>query len=403
MIWGIAALFYLYELVLRISPSVMTDSLVSTFGMTSTGLGILVSFYYYSYTALQLPCGVILDKLGPRNLLAISSCLCVIGSLLFAGSGQIGLAQMGRFLVGAGSACAFVSCLQIASHLFRRERFVIVVGLTNVMGILGSILGGFPVAKLASVLGWQRATYALALLGGAITLLILMFIPKKITGGSREANSTMSTLGGLLKNPQIILTGIVTGLMYLPISAFAELWAIPFFMSKHGLNNEEASIAPAVMFGGVIVGSIIMAMIARRIASYTRTIRRAAFCVAILFVPLVYCNGNLWVSLTLVLMIGFFTGGQVLGFTCAKNSAAPETSGTTIALTNCIVMLLGSLFQPILGAMLDFFWDGITGDGGIRIYDIWCYRKAITIIPVLIVVSYILSIFMKETIHLEKE
>ena len=95
LIWGVAALFYLYELGLRVSPSVMTEDLMVTFNATSTMLGVLVSFYYYAYTILQLPCGIILDKLGPRNLLGLSALLCVIGSVLFAGFDKIHVAQIG--------------------------------------------------------------------------------------------------------------------------------------------------------------------------------------------------------------------------------------------------------------------------------------------------------------------
>jgi sugar phosphate permease len=189
--------------------------------------------------------------------------------------------------------------------------------------------------------------------------------------------------------------------MYLPISAFAELWAIPFFMTKYGLNNEDASIAPAIMFCGIVVGSIVMAMIARKIKSYTKTIRTSALGVTILFAPLLYMDCDLTVSLGIVLAIGFFTGAQVLGFACAKNNASAELSGTTIALTNCIVMLLGSLFQPILGVLLDTFWSGLTADDGVRIYDITCYRKAIMVIPVSTAISYVVSIFMKETMSSE--
>jgi hypothetical protein len=145
------------------------------------------------------------------------------------------------------------------------------------------------------------------------------------------------------------------------------------------------------------MGSIIMAMIARRIKSYTKTMRTSALGVTLLFIPLLYLDCRLSVSLGIVFVIGFFTGAQVLGFACAKNNSTPELSGTTIALTNCIVMLLGSLFQPIVGVLLDTFWNGLAADDGSRIYDVSCYTKAIIVIPILTALSYAISTFMKET------
>jgi predicted MFS family arabinose efflux permease len=398
LIWGIAAVFYLYELVLRVSPSVMTNELMLSLNATSTTLGILISFYYYSYTILQLPCGIILDKLGPRNLLVISAILCVIGSTLFGTAEKIGLAQAGRFLVGTGSACAFVSCLQIAAHFFSKKYFAIVVGLTNIMGILGGLLGGFPVARLVNSVGWRHATYVLASIGIVIILMIFMIVPKSIA--AKAKSETLKPLIKLVKNSQILLIGIVTGLMYLPISMFAELWATPFFSAKHNLNNEKASIISAALFVGVVIGSIVMAIVARK-RGYTKTMRLSALCVLVLFMPLIYCSCSVNISLLLVFTIGFFTGAQVLGFTCAKNNVALELSGTTIALTNCIVMMIGAIFQSFLGSMLDFFWTGIIADNGSRIYEISCYQNALTIVPIFIAISYIITPFVKETIHTE--
>lgn len=404
IIFGIATLFYLYELVLRVSPSVMTDDLMITFDATSTMLGILISFYYYAYTTLQLPCGVILDKLGVKNLLGVSALLCVVGSALFAGTEKIYVAQIGRFLVGAGSACAFISCLQIAANLFPKKYFVVLAGITNMMGTLGGLFGGPPVAKLVNNLGWQTTTYWLACVGIAIAILVFIFVPKKLQATETKRKVTepiVHTVLKLMKNSQVVLPGIIAAFMYLPIDAFAELWAVPFFMTKYGINNEVASFASAIIFIGVALGSVLLALFARKIKSYMKTIRLSIILTSILFFVLICCPGSMNVSFIIVFLIGFLTGAQPIGFTCAKNSVSPEISGTTLALTNCIVMLIGSFFQPLLGVLLDYFWQGHVNSAGLRVYDINCYKYAILVIPACLIVSYFISLFVKETIQVE--
>ena len=111
-IWACAGAFYLYECILRVSPSVMTEGLMHDFSLTSTALGILVSCYSYSYVALQIPCGVMVDAIGTRRILTASAALCAIGTFMFASMDILIGAQIGRFLVGAGSACAFISCMK---------------------------------------------------------------------------------------------------------------------------------------------------------------------------------------------------------------------------------------------------------------------------------------------------
>jgi hypothetical protein len=89
-------------------------------------------------------------------------------------------------------------------------------------------------------------------------------------------------------------------------------------------------------------------------------------------------------------------------FTCARNNESPQNAGTAIAFSNGLVMLAGSIFQPVLGIMLDMFWTGTVSDYGVRIYDISCYRKAISVLPICLAFAYVLSFFVKETIDKEK-
>ena len=407
LIFGIATIFYLYELTLRVSPSVMTNDLMTTFNATSTMLGVLVSFYYCSYTVLQLPCGIILDKIGVRNLLGISAILCVIGSCLFAISNEIAIAQIGRFLIGSGSACAFISCLQIATKLFPKKYFVILAGITNMMGTLGGLFGGPPIAHAVNALGWQNTTYILAIIGAIIVVSVFVLIPRDMGNAEKQqktnTTSTLKNIMKLIKNSQVLLSGIIAGFMYLPIDAFAELWAVPFFMAKYNIGNELASLASAIIFVGVAIGSVVVAVVAKKIGSYIRTIQIAAILTAVAFLPLIYADCELYIAFAIVLLIGFLTGAQPLGFTIAKESESDEISGTTLAMTNCIVMLIGSILQPFLGILLDFFWKGDIGANGVRVYGIDCYEKAMLVIPVFLILAYIMSLFLRDTINTENE
>jgi MFS family permease len=401
VVWGVANLFYLYEVILRVSPSVMTGGLMLHYGITTSMLGVLISFFYFSYTILQIPCGLILDRLGARNLIGFSVILSILGSLLFAITDLVYVAQLGRFLVGAGAASAFISSLQIAASVFPVKYFALFAGVTNMMGTLGALCGGFPVARAVNTIGWQKTIFLLALIGMVIAALVFWLIPKTIKIHQNIGEHFMTTLKKVVKNKQIILSGLIGGFMYLPVSAFSELWAIPFFMSKYNLDNEVASLAPSVLFIGFALGSIPVAMVARKVHGYVKTIQFSIIGVAIMFIPLIYLDSML-LSLGIVFLIGVLTNGEVLVFTCAKNNESQRNAGTAIAFSNCLIMFAGLIFQPVLGFLLDFFWTGKMSEQGMRLYDVSCYQNAILTLPICLAVAYVLSIFMKETIHTEK-
>src|ERR1700730_15944572 len=82
-IWGLAAVFYFYELVLLVSPSVMLNDLTLTFSTSAEQLGSLAAFYYYAYAAMQIPVGLLMDRFGPRILLTLAALFCALGCLIF--------------------------------------------------------------------------------------------------------------------------------------------------------------------------------------------------------------------------------------------------------------------------------------------------------------------------------
>lgn len=404
VIWACAGLFYFYEMVLRASPSVMANDLMRDFNVTSTALGVLGSFYYYAYVALQIPCGVIVDRLGTRIVITVSTLLCVIGTLLFGLSESLFLAQVGRFLVGAGSACAFLSCLKIGAQWFPPVHFALIAGLTNMMGTLGGMVSGPPFAILMNTFGWRQATIIAACVGIGLAVVCWFFIAEPSEKSSDQENTYKdrpSLLTGLLsvaKIPQNWIIAIVGGLLYVPISAFCELWAIPFLMEKYTISNEQASIASVMVYMGVAVGSPFTARLSDVWKSRTKVIAISAILSSLLFMGVLYMPSLPFTGMLGVLFLaGVMNSGQVLCFTAIKETMPNSVSGTAIGFTNALVMMSGVIFQPILGVLLDLGWTGQLNEDGTRLYDAAAYHNAILAIPVCLLVSWVLILKVRDT------
>ncbi len=71
--WCIAALFYAYEFIHRVVPSILTEELRQAFHVNEHQLGIIGAMYFYAYAAFQLPAGILIDKYGATRLLIIAS------------------------------------------------------------------------------------------------------------------------------------------------------------------------------------------------------------------------------------------------------------------------------------------------------------------------------------------
>ena len=74
-LWSIAALFYAYEFIHRITPGIMTAQLRASFSINENELALIGAFYFYAYAPFQLLSGVLIDKYGVRRILIIASTL----------------------------------------------------------------------------------------------------------------------------------------------------------------------------------------------------------------------------------------------------------------------------------------------------------------------------------------
>ncbi len=406
IIWGAAALFYLYEYVLRASPGVMANELMRDFGITSTTLGIFTSAYYFSYLPLQVPCGIIVDWLGARRVVTISALLCTMGSFMFAASGTLSLATIARFLMGAGSACAYLSCLKLASDWFRPERFAVIAGITMMMGTFGGICGGKPLAILVNATDWRMAMTIAAFVGIAVTAVSWLIIRDHPNRGAHHVTKqepmTFGHLFDGLKvitaNPQTWLIGIYASLMYTILSAFAEMWGTPYLMAAYELNSESASDGSMLVFIGMAAGCLVSPLLANHWRSHRKVMSIGAIGALCTFLPAIYITDMpLYGVFTFLFLAGFFCGWQILNFAAAKEINPPQFSATTMGFMNALTMASAPIFQSLLGKLIDLFEEGEAGLDGVRIYSAEAYQYALFAIPVSLLLAWVILRFVRET------
>jgi predicted MFS family arabinose efflux permease len=399
--WIMGAVFYLYEMILRASPGVMANDLRQDFGITPQTLGFLSSMYYWAYTPLQIPCGLILDKVGPRKLIAGSCILCALSCGLFGWTESLSVAYIARFLMGAGSACAFISALALSSGWFPASYFSLMAGLTSLLGSCGGVFAGEPLAFFTEWLGWRATMLHLSWVGLILSVLMWFGIrdPQKKPQDSRLVSHFWNRLKRIAHNPQIWLIGIVGGLLYLPISAFAELWAIPFLQETYHLDQKSASFATMILYIMNGAGGPIIAMLSTRWKSYIHILKIVAIAESILFIAMALAPFLPYASIIVVAgMIGFVLGGQILIFSVVKGLCHSDDLGSAYAFTNALVMGCGLIFQPLLGKVLQASWSLLRGGyvGTDPYYTGSMYAMAIVVLPLAYMVSWILLRWAEE-------
>ena len=172
----VGGLFYCYAYFLRVSPSDMMANLLHHFNINATMFGNLAAFYYYSYTPMQLPVGVIIDRYGARLILFAACLIATLGVFLFTIANNFYFAAAGRFLVGFGSAFAYISVLKLAAIWLPPNRFATVAGGTTAIGIAAAIFSDLYLGEFVQRIGYQHALLSSIIGGVVLSVIIFLFV-----------------------------------------------------------------------------------------------------------------------------------------------------------------------------------------------------------------------------------
>ncbi len=334
----------------------MLPELSQSFKVSSALLSGLAASYFFAYAFAQIPVGLLIDRYGTRRLLTLACFIITIGSFLFAYTDNILLATYCRILIGFGSAFAFVGCLKLAANWFPAHRFAFIVGLTNLFGAGGALIGGNPIAHAVDAFGWRDVMYSSGIIGLAITLLLW----KIILDGSKNKKIELIRfkLLAVIKDRQTWLIAIVAGCMVAPIVSYSELWGVTYLMHRYNLSRPDAAHITTLTFIGIAVGGPVIGWLSDYFRQ--RTIFMAVGIVGalmsmcfILFAPIM----PLWLVSLLHISLGFFTSSMLLCFSLNSEATSPNIRATTIAFTNSIIMLSGALLQTLSGYLLDFTYN----------------------------------------------
>ena len=148
-----------------------------------------------------------MDGYGGKKIMPFSVLLCVLGSWLFL-SHSVSTAFCGRLLVGLGSGFAYSGILYVASNWITAQRFALVIGLTQAMGLLGAIAGQAAMANIAT-----------------IALLLFAIIPKRPTALEQHFQHhrwqhVKNNLKHVFLQKQTWAISCYSGLFFIPTTVF---------------------------------------------------------------------------------------------------------------------------------------------------------------------------------------
>ncbi|PCI77291.1 MFS transporter [Candidatus Aerophobetes bacterium] len=395
-----ASLFLLYEMSLQVSPSIMTKQLMKDFSLTATTLGLMSSFYFYSYSIMQIPVGLLFDRFNAKILIAIATLICVAGAFFFAEADTFTFASLGRFFMGFGSAFAFVGVLTIANRWFAPKHFAFLVGMAQFLAAAGAWGGAYPLALWLENSGWRPMIFILATIGVGLMLTSIFFIKDHPQGTrvKKPVHHLLKELKVLLKNFQVYLLFIYAFCMWGPVTVLPALWAPSYLQARFHVSDAQAAFSSGMIWFGIALSAPILGLLSDRLK------RRKPFIVipsiiglisslVLLYMP----NLEFGTTHLLFFLIGIAAAAQILSFAIGREINNPSVVSTGIGLNNMGVVLGGAILQPVVGKIIQYTSHNSIVVQGVPVYAVSDYTWGLSVVPICFLVGVIVACMIKET------
>jgi len=184
LMWAAIAINYIDRTVLAAAAPFITKE----FSVTPSEMGIIMSGFFWSYALLQIPAGLVADKIGQKKTLGFAVAWWSVATAL-TGLGTGFKSILGfRVALGVGEAAAYPSNAGIASKWFPDKERATVGGLFDSGSKFGGAVAMPLIVWLISMFGWKM-TFVIIGLAGVIWSIIWIMYFKEIPEEHKGVNA----------------------------------------------------------------------------------------------------------------------------------------------------------------------------------------------------------------------
>jgi MFS family permease len=382
VVWALAVAAYAVAVFHRSSLGVSGVAAQERFGATAAVLSLFSVLQLAVYAGLQVPVGVLLDRVGSRRLIATGASVMAVGQLLLASSHSVGLAVLARVLVGAGDAMTFTSVLRLVALWFAPRRVPLMTQVTGLVGQAGQVAATYPLVALLHAAGWSRAFTVAGLVGlgvAAVVGLTLRDAPQgtAVVAGRTGLREVGAQLADAWREPGTRLGLWTHFVTQFSATVFALLWGYPFLVVGEGRTPAEAGVlltllVVVAMGVGPVLGQLVGRWPYRRsIPVLAIVVSSAATWSVVLAWP---GRAPLPLLVLLVVVLGSNGPGSMIGFDYARTENPPTRLGSATGIVNVGGFVASLLTILLIGVVLD-----LLSDGGPASYSLNDFRLALSV------------------------
>lgn len=248
---------------------VLLPLLAQTFGLSLAQVGLIRSAHRVAMAAFQIPAGLIAERFGERNLLALGTAVAGAAFLALGYASGFWMILIALFFAGFGSAVQHPLCSTIISHTYPDEGRRAALGTYNFFGDVGKFaFGGIVSLSLLAGISWQAPVVGFGIVGIVTATMIFLTIVNTHQMPAAHAEGAAPRLskvkGWGIRSPQGF-----TALCLIEIldssTRTGFLTFIAFLLISRGVPEGWAALSVPLILVGGMAGKLACGFLAERV------------------------------------------------------------------------------------------------------------------------------------------
>ncbi len=380
LVWGSGVAAYVIAVTQRTSFGVAGLEATERYSASASALSIFTVVQLLVYAALQIPVGVLVDRVGPRLLILAGAVLMATGQVQLAFSDTIGGGITGRLLVGAGDALTFISVLRLLPAWFEPRRIPVLTQFTGIIGQLGQVVSVVPFAALLVAAGWNTAfisAAALSALAAVLAAAVIRDAPQRQPRAGAGLRQTGITLAQAWRQPGTRLGLWSHFTVQFPGTVFVLIWGYPYLVRAEGVDPVAASALMTLFVAvGIVSGPMLGLYVSRHPLRRSTMVLAIACGIACAWLAVLLMPGTapLWLLALLIVALALGGPGSMIAFDFARTFNPSSRMGTATGIVNIGGFAASLLAMFGIGVILDLLYS--QGLSGGDLYALGSFRIA---------------------------
>lgn len=376
---------------LRTAPAVIAPNLRTELDLSAAELSSLSAALFLGSALMQLPVGVLLDRIGPRRTISGFVLITAAGTLGISAAQSPLLLGVSLFVIGCGIAPVYMGLIVLLSRWVPRDRLATASSISVAVGGAGLLLSASPFAVATEWIGWRTTLAVIGLAAVALSVAIWATV-REIPPGAPPRTHVPETLGETIRGLGQVLSNRrlygLAGMAAMSVGSFMSvrsLWAGPYLNDVYGLGLVDRGNVILAMSVAWLVSALLFGPLDRRFDTRRGVVSfGAVVMVAMLVMLAVDRGGSLTLTTATLILFGLSASFSAAIFAHARSLFPDRYVGRVITAINLCTWGGVFVIQMVTGLIVNAFPADAAGRSPQAAYQVLFAVLAVALIIALL-------------------